>query len=56
MRTEGQTEGHTNMSKLKVAFRNFFNAPKKFSVSTVHSVYTFRIILTVNRDYFPKCQ
>jgi len=28
MRTDGQTDGRTDMMKLIVAFRNFENAPK----------------------------
>jgi hypothetical protein len=34
-RTDGRTDGQKDMSKLKVAFRNFANAPKKIRHSFV---------------------
>jgi hypothetical protein len=33
MQTEGRTDGRTDMTKLKVAFRNFANAPKNMVVT-----------------------
>jgi len=29
VRTDGRKDGHTDMTKLMVAFRNFANAPEK---------------------------
>jgi hypothetical protein len=42
MRTEGQTEGRTDMTKLIIVFLNFANAPK--TVTTIYlSVLACRI-------------
>jgi hypothetical protein len=37
MRTDGQTDRHTDMTKLIVAFRNFANAPKEGKIVTGNS-------------------
>ena len=31
-----RTDGQTDMTKLRVVFRNFTNAPKNWSVSFIH--------------------
>jgi hypothetical protein len=33
MRTDGRTTGQRDTTKLTVAFRDFWNAPKKFTVA-----------------------
>jgi hypothetical protein len=39
-RTDGQTEGQTDMAKLRVVFRNFANAPKtQVSVQKILILY-----------------
>jgi hypothetical protein len=37
-RTDGRTEGKTDMTKLIVAFHNFAKAPKKKSKNVIHKV------------------
>jgi len=38
MRTDGQTDGWTNVTKLTVAFGNFANAPKSYMLKNTKFV------------------
>jgi hypothetical protein len=44
MRTDGQTDGHADMMKLIVAFRNFENAPKNKKKCKLKLKYNYSVI------------
>jgi len=50
MRTDGQTDGRTDMVKLIVAFCNFENTPKNMKKCKLKLKYNYSII----KDFFSK--
>jgi len=44
MRTDGQTYGQTEMTKLTVAFRNFANAPKTRHIFCLYGLHSFEAL------------
>jgi len=50
--TDGQTEKHTDMTELVVAFRNFANAPKKCAFCP-HRTDVFCVYFSTNSDICP---
>jgi hypothetical protein len=44
MRTDGRTDGQTDMKKLKVAFRNFASAPKIDSWKSKSTLRTYLLL------------
>jgi hypothetical protein len=47
MRTDGHTDGRTDMTKLAIAFRNFANAPKKTVILTVTAMQMNHYEITI---------
>jgi len=52
-----QTDGRTDMTKLRVAFHNFANTPKKYCAFRLYNafiyIYIFCLIIQTSSDYLP---
>ena len=48
MRTDRQTDGQTDMTKLTGTFRNFANAPKKTAILTVTAMQMNHYEITIS--------
>ena len=49
-----QTSGSTDMKKLTVGSRHFWNAPVKCAFLHIQHIYAFSTIRTIHSDYLPK--